>query len=64
MQVILQIAGLDGRPEELVVDADSEEDALRTAALRGMQVLSVSLPAAPICQRRFKSDPLSGESPK
>lgn len=51
MQVILQIAGLDGRPEELVVDADSEEDALRTAALRGMQVLSVSLPAAPIVGR-------------
>jgi len=47
MQVILQIPGARGRPETLIVEADSEADALRAAASRGLHVLSVSLPTQP-----------------
>jgi len=51
MQVILQIPGARGRPETLVVEAESEADAIRVAASRGLQVLSVSLPTQPASAR-------------
>lgn len=47
MQVILQVSGDRGHPETLAVEADSEVDALRAAASRGLQVLSVSSPPSP-----------------
>lgn len=42
MKIHVQVSGAGGRPETITFDADSEAEALRTAASRGLMVVAIS----------------------